>query len=93
MELGETVESAVIREVQEETGLLTKVKRLVGVYSDQDRDPRGHTVSVVFELDVVGGELRAGDDADSAETFDPNNLPELAFDHEKIIRDYINLGG
>lgn len=93
VELGETVESAVIREVREETGLLTKVKRLVGVYSDPDRDPRGHTVSVVFELDVIGGELRAGDDAASAEAFDPDNLPELAFDHEKIIQDFLNPDG
>lgn len=88
VEYGETVENAVVREVQEETGLHTKVKQLVGVYSDPDRDPRGHTVTVVFELDVVGGELRAGDDAASAEAFDTDNLPELVFDHEKIIRDF-----
>ncbi len=93
VEYGETVEKAVVREVQEETGLLTKVKQLVGVYSDPDRDPRGHTVTVVFELDIVGGELRGGDDAASAEAFDPDNLPELAFDHEIIIQDFLNRDG
>lgn len=91
VEEGETVEEAVVREVEEETGLTTSVKRLVGVYSDLDRDPRGHTVSVVFELEIRGGELRGGDDAAAASVFDFKSLPELAFDHGKIIGDFIGL--
>lgn len=61
----------------------------MGVYSSPDRDPRGHVISIVFILDVIGGELKAGDDAKEAEFFDLNNLPKLAFDHEKIIKDYM----
>ncbi len=91
VEHGETVEKAVLREVEEETGLITKVKRLLGVYSEPGRDPRGHTVSVVFVLDKVSGELKAGDDASAVKIFDFNGLPELAFDHGKIINDYLNL--
>lgn len=91
VEYGETAENAVVREVEEETGLKTKVNRLLGVYSAPDRDPRGHTVSVVFELDAQDGELKGGDDAAAADTFSLESLPELAFDHGKIISDYLNL--
>ncbi len=90
VEHGETVESAVVREFYEETGLRTKVKSLVGVYSEPDRDPRGHTVTVVFELDSIGGKLKGGDDAAEAKVFPIDALPELAFDHAKILFDYLN---
>jgi 8-oxo-dGTP diphosphatase len=89
VELGECLEDAVIREVLEETGLNTKVKKLIGVYSDPDRDPRGHTVSVVFELEHMSGKLKAGDDAVGVSKFDFNKLPKLAFDHEKIMSDFL----
>lgn len=89
VEYGEKVEDAIVREVLEETGLETKIKCLFGVYSDPSRDPRGHTVSVVFVLDVVGGALCSGDDAKSVKFFDLDRLPDLAFDHEKIVDDYV----
>ena len=82
---GEKTEDAVIREIFEEVGLKTKIKNLIGVYSDPNRDPRGHTVSIVYSLDIYGGELMSGDDAVDARFFDINNLPELSFDHKKII--------
>jgi len=91
VEYGETVENAVTREFREETGLQSRVKRLLGVYSSPDRDPRGHTVSVVFELEITGGEMQGGDDAAEAKMFRLDNLPELAFDHGKIIADYLAL--
>ena len=91
VEVGESVEDAVVRELFEETGLKGKIKRLVGVYSDPDRDPRGHTVSLVFELEYLSGKLRAGDDAAGVSKFDLSKLPKLAFDHEKIIRDFLRL--
>lgn len=87
VEYGETVEEAVRREVQEETGLDVKIEKLVGVYSDPGRDPRGHTVSVVFLCRPVSGLMDAGSDADEVRRFPLSKLPELAFDHRKIIED------
>jgi 8-oxo-dGTP diphosphatase len=89
VEQGETVEAAAVRETEEETGLKTAIKSLFGVYSDPDRDPRGHTVTLVFEMAVSGGELKAGDDASDAGLFSLDELPELAFDHSQIIKDFL----
>lgn len=88
VELGETTEEAVVREVKEETGLETRVARLVGVYSDPSRDPRGHTVSAAYALEALGGELRAGDDARDIILLDPAALPPMAFDHARIVEDW-----
>ena len=87
VDYGETVEAAVAREVEEETGLRTHVGRLVGVYSDPNRDPRGHTVSVAFVLYRRGGSLAGADDADDARFFRLEALPPLAFDHARILAD------
>ena len=87
VEYGETVEAALQREVLEETGLVVKIKSLVDVYSDPDRDPRGHVVSVAFAADIVGGTLTAGSDASDAMLWDIADLPPLAFDHAQIISD------
>ncbi|MDK2789758.1 MAG: 8-oxo-dGTP diphosphatase [Methanothermococcus sp.] len=91
VEYGETVENAVVREIKEETNLETTVKKLLGVYSDPDRDPRGHTVSIVYVLDPVGGTLKGADDAKDAKLFDIDEIKKLkiAFDHQKIIDDYL----
>lgn len=91
VEFGERVENAVVREIEEETGLKTEINKLIGVYSDPNRDPRGHTVSTVFHLKPIGGELEGGSDAADAEYFDVGNLPELAFDHDKIIEDFLEV--
>jgi 8-oxo-dGTP diphosphatase len=87
VEYGEKVENAVMREILEETGLKTRIIDLIGVYSDPNRDPRGHTITVVYFLDILEGELRSGDDASDAEFFDLDDLPELSFDHEQIIKE------
>ena len=86
VEVGEMTEDASKREAKEETGLDIELICLVGVYSDLGRDPRGHVVSIGY-LAKGNGELRSGSDAKSAEIFDPDNLPDLAFDHENIICD------
>jgi 8-oxo-dGTP diphosphatase len=89
VEYGETVEHAVVRELEEETGLNAEVAELVGVYSDPDRDPRGHTVTIVFRLEVVSGEPKAGDDAVNARFFPLKGLPPLAFDHDRIVSEFL----
>lgn len=86
VELGETTVEAVVREVREETGLETRVIRLVGVFSNPNRDPRGHTVSIAYGLEVVGGKLAAGSDAADIVLVDPDRPPALAFDHNEIVR-------
>ncbi len=91
VDYGERTEDAVVREVREETGLETSVKELVGVYSDPDRDPRGHTVSAIYLLEITGGELREGDDAAAVEYVDPDKLPPLAFDHETVVKDAMKM--
>ena len=90
VEYGETTEDAVVREIQEETGLMTTIENLLGVYSDPSRDPRGHTVSVVYILNILAGDIQAGSDATQVSFFDFHNLPQLAFDHEKIINDALH---
>lgn len=86
VDVGETVESAAVREAKEETNLDVELERLVGVYSEPDRDPRGHNISVAFLARVVGGEPEAATDADEVSVRDPSRT-ELAFDHRKIVED------
>jgi 8-oxo-dGTP diphosphatase len=83
-EVGETIEAAAVREAKEETGLDITLIKLLGVYSDPSRDPRGHTVSVCF-LATGSGNLKAGSDAKDIRLFSLNQIPILAFDHNKII--------
>ena len=90
VEVGETVEEAAYREAAEETGLAVEVARLVGVYSDPERDPRGHNVSVAFLARVLSGDLVAATDASEVAVLDPSSV-ELAFDHRKIIEDALSL--
>ncbi len=84
---GERVEDAAAREAREETGLRVKLKKLVGVYSDPKRDPRGHVVSVCFSARRAGGRLRASSDARDVKIFKHIPWRELAFDHARILKD------
>ncbi|WP_297092509.1 NUDIX hydrolase [Thermococcus sp.] len=91
VEYGEAVEDAARREAREETGLDVRLIKLVGIYSDPKRDPRGHTVTAAF-LAIGSGELRAGDDAGEVHVVpveEALKLP-LAFDHGKILRDALS---
>ncbi len=87
VDIGETVEDACRRELLEETGVKAGRLRLVGVYSDPNRDPRGHTASVVFLTRVRSTKLEAGDDAASAQWVANWRRLPLAFDHAKILAD------
>ena len=89
VDVGETLEAAVIREAKEETSLDVRLVFLLGIYSDPSRDPRGHTVTPVYIAEATG-EPCAADDAANLELYLPQNCPKLAFDHDQIIADYLH---
>lgn len=90
VEQGETAEHAAIREAFEETNLTILLQGILGVYSQKDRDPRFHTLSIVFVAQTPHLErVKAGDDAASAELYPVSNLPQLVFDHAKILEDFV----
>lgn len=88
IEAGESAEQGAVREALEETGLVVELTELFHVYSDPRRDPRHHTLGVVY-LGRAEGEPVAGDDAADARTFSESTLPtDIAFDHRQILADY-----
>lgn len=93
VETGERVEAACRRELEEETGLSVGRLSLVGVYSDPDRDPRGHTVSVAYLAAAEEAEPVAGSDAAAAEWVNDWRGRSLAFDHDRILADAEALHG
>jgi 8-oxo-dGTP diphosphatase len=90
VDYGESLESAALREAKEETSLEVKLVEQFHAYSDPHRDPRHHTVSVVF-IATASGTPEGADDAKTAGLFKEAELPApLAFDHAVILRDYFN---
>ncbi len=88
IDYGESAEHAAAREALEETGLTLEGMEQFRVYSEPDRDPRMHTLTVVFTA-RGRGELHAGDDAAAAAVHRLDDLPaEIAFDHRRILEDY-----
>lgn len=89
VDIGETVETAVVREMKEEISLDVTIKSLLGVYSDPARDSRFHCVSIVYVCKAFGVPVGA-DDAKEAFVYAFDDIPydKLVFDHAKIIRDY-----
>ncbi|MBI9078607.1 MAG: NUDIX hydrolase [Pseudodesulfovibrio sp.] len=89
VDYGESCEQAAVREMKEETGLDVSLTGMLGVYSDPGRDPRHHTMSVVYTgvaSDI--SQLKAGDDAVSAKVYALGTWPEPAFDHGLILNDF-----
>ena len=88
VEVGETIATAAHREALEETCLDVELDLLLGIYSDPQRDFRGHTACAVF-IGNATGQPQAADDAKDIALFDPFNIDvELAFDHGQIVEDY-----
>jgi len=88
VDVGESLEAAAVREAQEETSLDITLKLLLGNYSDPSRDFRGHTASAVYVAEAQG-EPCAADDAKHLALYDPHETPQLAFDHDRIMKDYL----
>lgn len=89
--VGESVQDACRREVREETGIACGDLKLIGIFSDPNRDPRGHTVSVAFLALVGQVEATAGDDAQEVQWVADIRQLELAFDHRHIIEQGLRL--
>ena len=90
VDYGESVEDALIREMKEETNLDVKIEKLLGIYSNPNRDPRLHTASAVF-ICHANTLPKAGDDAKEAFVFKLEEIPwdKLVFDHKKILEDFL----
>lgn len=94
VDIGETCESAVVREALEETNLICRIIRLIGVYSNPDRDPRGHIITVAFELRTDNiSQLKAKDDAKEVHAMwiDKAMGMELVADHTEILLNSIGM--
>ena len=91
VDYSETLEEAALREAREETGLEVKLLGQFHAYSDPRRDPRQHTITMVFVARGYGTP-QAADDARDLAIFSPENPPEpLAFDHARILADYLKV--
>lgn len=89
IDYGEAAETAAKREAMEEVGLDIELTELLGVYSDPARDPRQHTISIVYIAQATG-EPQAGDDAKKVTIVPVNEIPQnLCFDHDQILADYL----
>ncbi len=93
VDIGETLLHAAIRELKEETNCKPFFIEFWKMYDEPTRDPRGHNVSAAFAavIDLHDNTPKAQDDAKNLQIYDIDNLPELAFDHKKIINDVITL--
>ena len=90
VDVGETVESAVVREVQEEVFLQVRIRRLLNVYSYPGRT----TVIVAYVAEVISGQPGGGDETLEARVFRPDEIPwqEIAFTSTRdALRDYLEL--
>jgi 8-oxo-dGTP diphosphatase len=90
---GEEIAATAKRELWEETGLeLLEIRRLVGVYSARDRDPRLHSISILIEA-AVAGHLEVKDDLEISDVkaFAIEQIPfgHLAHDHERQLKDFL----
>ena len=93
MEMEETLEEAARRELREETNLVAGELIRFDTYDTPGRDPRGRTITQVFVMiwKPSMGVPEAGSDAGALKWFPLVSLPELAFDHARIIQDVIRM--
>ena len=87
LNMDETAEQGVLRELKEETGLDLHYIKQVGTFSEVNRDPRTRVITIAFYALTKISEVQGGDDASKAQWFSLNELPRLAFDHELILQE------
>ena len=93
VEWGEDISTTIKRELFEETGLeLVKIRRLVGVYSAPDRDPRIHSINILVAADVQGNmDVKDTLEISQVEAFELTSLPqELSYDYDRQLKDYLS---
>ena len=91
---GETVENALRREVEEETGFKVEIEKLHGVYSNPKRDPRYHIICICYICKIVSGEAKTNFEVGEIAFFPLKHLPKkMGFDHRKIIQNFIDNKG
>ena len=83
---GETVEDAVVREVQEETGLRVRVSKLLGIFDVIDEKGEYHFVHAVFQCKLIGGDMRASSDALNVGWFNVDEVNKIQPDLKRILR-------
>ena len=87
VKMDESCEEGALRELEEETALKGTYVQQFHTYSDPNRDPRERVTTVAFFALVRIQEVEAGDDANKAQWFAIDEVPQLAFDHDVILRD------
>ena len=91
LNMDETVAHCAERELEEETGIVLTGMQLSGIYSDVERDPRGRVITAAYTAMTTMPVATAADDAAAAKWWPLNDLPPLAFDHDKILVDAKNV--
>lgn len=86
MKMNEDAETCARRELEEETGLKADYVEQFATFTDVDRDPRGRTITIAYFALVKKAEVTGADDAAQAKWFRISDIPQLAFDHDRILR-------
>jgi len=87
LDMDETLEESVHRELKEETGLENVVLKQLHAFSTPNRDPRGRTITITFygTIEMINSKVEAGDDARNAKWVKVDEIGQLAFDHQEMI--------
>lgn len=87
LEESESPEDGAKRELKEETTLEIEKLWQIGAFGAPGRDPRGRIISIAFVgISTTPGSVKGSDDAGEAKWFNIHDLPELAFDHQEILK-------
>lgn len=86
LKLDESAREGALRELREETGLTDAYIKQLHTFSEPERDPRERVITIAYYALVKIAEVKGGDDAEDAQWFTIDDVPSLAFDHDRILR-------